>query len=454
MKMKKTVSAIAALAMSVSAFAGLGITANASQMNLTKFSFNESFDNAELTSGSLNTQGDVAGTLSNTNFKNEIITTTSWSSIGNSVIISDGALSAGSSGSGGFQGVSTKVSLVNPLTSTDTDNVTVSFKWYNVNILSNHRSFVALEDNNGNDVLNIQWDRTGTTMYINDKVITQSTGSGNTSASGNDDNLVNREADGNKWWSITATLDFNTHQILNFVMSRDNNAKSFNFESLDFVNTSASELSKIRLGTIKTSHNDQFEVYSSLDDFSASGYTNAYLTSFNVTDNTSSIPDATITLKGVVANYDEIEAVYNSETQMYEAYLPAGDVEYTVTKTDYDTVNGTATISAESDAENVIDITMSSNIEPEPITQNASLVNSYIDPDNNEAEVWAATLAGIEGTTLKTLQATALYGDSQTKSSEPVDITNITGSGSIYVAVVLENTQKIDDVTGVTVTLK
>ncbi len=99
------------------------------------------------------------------------------------------------------------------------------------------------------------------------------------------------------------------------------------------------------------------------------------------------------------------------------------------------------------------------DLETTSISANATSVSSFIDADNNESQVWEASIEGSAGTTLSKLQATATYttdsdpSTTLTNSSNELDITNITGEAGVYAAVVLENTQDVN-ISGVTVTLK
>ena len=99
------------------------------------------------------------------------------------------------------------------------------------------------------------------------------------------------------------------------------------------------------------------------------------------------------------------------------------------------------------------------DLETTSISANATSVNSFIDADNNESQVWEASIEGSAGTTLSKLQATATYttdsdpNTTLTNSSNELDITDITGEAGVYAAVVLKNTEDVN-ISGVTVTLK
>lgn len=89
---------------------------------------------------------------------------------------------------------------------------------------------------------------------------------------------------------------------------------------------------------------------------------------------------------------------------------------------------------------------------PEPITEDATPVESYTDDNGGKASLWEAELE-LDGTfTARTIQASVTDNNSTTKTSEPKEITNITTEGSVFAAIVV-NGRTEDEIESVTVTL-
>ena len=366
MKTKKLLSSITALAIAASTFAGFAVTANAADFGMSKYTVTEDFSNATVVSGNVTRQGTVSGTISDSNFNTKISTEVGWNCGTNEVAIKEGYLSVGtSSADANIQAISTTLDMVNAFKGNGEDDnvVSVSFNWYNSNALqAGNQTFVSLKDTSGKEILVISWDRSGTTMHINSNSYGQSLPEGgNAPQSGNTDNYVNRDADGNKWWTVNAVIDFTDHTVKSFTMSRDSGAKSFSFDSVDFVDTTASDVGKISLGILRGPTNVRIEATSRIDDFKITGYVEGYATKFNVTDGKDPITDATVKVKGAAANYDESTIAYDESTSSYTAYIPAKEISYEVSYDGYETVSGTYAVT--SDGENIIDVVF-----PKPVT--------------------------------------------------------------------------------------
>lgn len=149
------------------------------------------------------------------------------------------------------------------------------------------------------------------------------------------------------------------------------------------------------------------------------------------------LPEGTVTTFTVNAG--------SSFTPVYPGEFTIGDYKYTFVSSDTTfpvTVNSDTTITLNYEK---------TLVAPQELTAPATFAEGFTSPKDDGASVWTATL-NLNGGTYSTIQATAIDNNGLNASSASEEITTISGESTIIAYIAVNKTQ--DDLNSVTVTLK
>lgn len=449
MKFKKTVSAAAALAMSVSAFAGIGITARAATAEGEGTSYQipagkvigdvvwgTKSSTTSVTPESFDTEGSSTGTWTNDNHGNVSIAATTKTSQNYYNKLSNNALSFYRRNT--FT-VNYTYTLQQPISSG-----TVVFSATMFTDLRAGR--IGLYSSDGTSIFD---------YYVPDENgAAQSEFTINGAL--NHSQQVRSRGSGEKINYVVIDFDNDTieYSYTYYLVSSTTSGIFTRSDTVKEVGLDGKDIASLKVQT--SGANSQLYV----DDISLYTIRDSISPDFALSTNSVSLEEegnASVTLSDVVgdislSNFDTsiINATYDRDSKTIAITgISAGNTSITVTGSN-DGLTTSKTISVE-----VTDASPA----PTELTADATLASSFIDADNNESQVWEASIESSAGTTLSKLQATATYttdsdpNTTLTNSSNELDITDITGEAGVYAAVVLENTQDVN-ISGVTVTLK
>lgn len=393
MKIKKVLSAISALAISVSAFTGMAVTANATNVINTdngSADFNSSYGDFTInsSSGSSPLEIDSHG----------------WLAVGK--------------GSGA-------ISIPDDELAGPTDTVVVKFK-VAYGKLINRSFYYNIADSQGNSIVDFSYDVYWNTIESNILGNSEDLPNSNEFYHGYNTPLTDRAA------SYTFTFDFKNRTVTQETVNMQNNASAVHVNNLpDGVNN-------VKTLTIGSDY-ENTERRCVVDDISITTTSTVHNVTVNYVADAAAIeglPEGTVTTYTVKNG--------SSFTPDYPETFTAGDYTYTLESSE-----PTLPVIVNSDTTITLNYKKAPAAPPE-LTADATFAQDFTSSADNGASVWTATL-NLDGKTYTTIQATATDKDNNVKSSNSEEITTISGESTIIAYIAVNKAQ--DDLKSVTVTL-
>lgn len=286
-KTKKFLSLLLSLAMTASVFAGMVIPASASE---TQIGTTYTFEEASL--------DDV------------------WSSAQNQLkitavqddLLGSKVLYANVSGSGGRSGT---IKLPSVVTASGNNPVRVEFDWFSATTVGACRAETIIVDSSNKQILSLS-EPTNSNISVN----------------GNETELKSG------WYKVSATLDFETHRIINVKLTPNGAVSSAaEFNDMPFVDSASSDVAGLFINGVRAS-GSTLTVNVRIDNFAAYSVENEYhKVVISVKDSSgTAVNDAKVTLNGV-----EYKTGANGQI---ETKLANGSYNYIVEKAGYEATEG------------------------------------------------------------------------------------------------------------------
>lgn len=300
---KKILSAITALTITASTFAGFAIPVNAAESSLFTYDFE---DGAVWTAG-----GGNSG-----NYANKIVDDTT---LGSKVY--DISLTGSNTG-----GRNCNITIPEAKTASI---VKLTFDWFSNTTIASCGTDFMIQDSNGNTIFMVS--------DLQNKV----------KVAGNETDLANGQ-----WYNVEAIIDFTNKRVVSLKLLQSDEVKA-EYKHIPFVSDAASDIGKIGIQSNRAS-GASMTGGAKFDDFNAYALTDEY---FNVTmavkdSNSNPVSDATIT-------FDDTQFVTDDNGNVNVVVAP-GEYSYSVDKDGYeatpggnDKAEGTITVSSDNVTEDI-----------------------------------------------------------------------------------------------------